>query len=287
MSSLAAVSIDGVAYGMLLFLFAIGLSVTLGLMRFINLAHGVFAMAGGYVAVLLMNQAGLAFGVAMAAAAGLAGATGILLERGVIRYLYAVSPLQQVLFTIGLAFTASALATIAFGPQQQLVRLPAWVAGRLSLFGLGISGYRLLLIGVGLAVAVGLVVLFDHTLFGARIRAAVDNRGTAEGVGIRVERLFALAFGLGSALAGLGGALSIELLGLDPTFPFKYLTLSLMVVAMGGAGSIIGSLFAALGLGIIDALFKYFMPEAGAFVIFGLLVAVLVVFPAGLKGRTA
>ena len=287
MLSLAGVVFDGVSYGMLLFLFSIGLSITLGLMRFINLAHGAFAMVGGYVAVTLMNAVGLPYLLVLPAAFLAAGAVGLLLERTVIRYVYAVSELQQVLFSIGLAFAASALASIVFGPQQQPVTLPGWLTGQVSLGGLRLGANRLFLTAVAAVAAVLLVALFNHTLFGARIRAAVDHRRAAEGIGIRVERIFALTFALGAAMAGLGGALAVDSLGLDPTMPLKYLVVVLMIVAIGGPGSIAGSLVAALVLGVVDALFKYLVPQAGAFVIYALLVGLLLVFPRGLAARRA
>lgn len=286
MPSLVAVIIDGIAYGMLLFLSAVGLSVTLGLMRFINLAHGGFAMVGAYLAVVVVD-AGLPFLLALPLVFVAVGMFGIAIERTAICHLYRRSALEQVLFSIGLAFTLGALANLIFGPQQQAIQTPSWLGGQVALLGFEIASYRLFLIAMGAATAIGLIYLFEHTLFGARIRAAVDNRRAAEGIGIQVEHLFALTFGLGAALAGLGGALSVEMLGLDPAFALKYLTMLLMVVAIGGAGSIEGSLLAALALGTIDAVFKYTLPEAGGFVIFGLLVAVLLVKPAGLKGRAA
>ena len=282
-----AVIVDGVSYGMLLFLFSIGLSITLGLMRFINLAHGAFAMCGGYVAVTLMNSGGVPFLWTLPAAFLLTGLIGFVLERIVIRYLYREPALQQVLFSIGMAFVASALTSIIFGPQQQPVHLPPWLAGRVSLFGVEVGAIRLFMIGIGAAAAVLLSALFDRTLFGATIRAAVDNRRAAEGIGIRVERLFAVTFALGAAMAGLGGAMSVDALGLDPTFPFKYLIIVLMIVAIGGPGSIRGSLGAALVLGVTDAVFKYAVPDLGPFVIDVLLIGLLLVFPRGLAGRRA
>jgi branched-chain amino acid transport system permease protein len=287
MLNVLTVVADGIAYGMLLFLLSIGLSITLGLMRFINLAHGAFGMCGGYVATTLMNALGVPFLLVLPIAFVAVGAAGFALERLLIRFVYRESPLQQVLFSIGLAFAASALITIAFGPQQQLMRLPAWLNTRLDIFGVGVNSYRVFLIVVGIALAGGMIALFNHTLFGARIRAAVDNRRAAEGVGIKVDRLFAVTFSLGAAMAGLGGALAVDFLGLDPTFPFKYLVVVLMIVAIGGPGSIGGSLAAAVTLGIIDALFKYFLPEAGAFVIYLYLVVILTLFPKGLARRTA
>lgn len=279
MLNLLSVVLDGVSYGMLLFLFSIGLSITLGLMRFINLAHGAFAMCGGYVAVTLMNVAGLPF--------LLTGLIGWVLEWVLIRRVYREPALQQVLFSIGLAFVASAVATIIFGPQQQPVTLPGWLSGRLSILGVPIGANRLFLTLVGAIAAVLLVLLFDRTLFGARIRAAVDHRRAAEGIGIRVERLFAATFALGAAMAGLGGALAVDTLGLDPSFPFKFLVIVLMIVAIGGPGSIGGSLIAALVLGVVDAVFKYAVPSVGPFVIYMLLVVLLLLLPRGLAAQRA
>lgn len=285
MNGLITVIADGIAYGMLLLLFSVGLSVTLGLMRFINLAHGAFAMCGGYVAALLLGRCGVPFLLTLPLAFVVTALAGIAAERTVIRHVYAMPALQQVLFSIGLAFASSAVATIVFGPQQQAILLPDWLTRQVDVFGLRIGGYRVFLVLSGLVVVGALLLLFNRTLFGARIRAAVDSRRTAEGIGINVDRLFAVAFGLGAGLAGLGGALSVGFLGLDPTFPFKYLTVVLMVVAIGGPGSIAGSLAAALCLGVVDAVFKYLWPEAGSFVIYGLLVVMMIAFPTGLAGR--
>lgn len=279
------VGVEGLAYGMLLFLISIGLSITLGLMRFINLAHGAFAMCGGYLMVVLMNDAGVSFFPALAAAFLATGAIGLVLERTLIKRLYSKSELQHVLFSIGLAFVASAIATILFGPQQQSITLPGWLAARVDLPGVHTTGYRLfILLAGGIALAL-LYALFHRTLFGARIRAAVDSQTTARSIGIPVSRLFALTFGLGAAFAGLGGALAISLLGLDPSFPLKYLVIVLMVVAMGGPASIVGAFIAALFLGTADSLFKYYVPEVGSFVIYALLVLTLVFLPQGLAGR--
>jgi branched-chain amino acid transport system permease protein len=287
MNGFASVVADGVAYGMLLLLFSVGLSVTLGLMRFINLAHGAFAMCGGYVATTLLQICQLPFLLVLPLAFLATTLIGVAIERTVIRHVCAMPALRQVLFSIGLAFAASAVATIIFGPQQQAVRLPDWLTGQVNLLGVRIGSYRIFLAIAGLITAACLTLLFNRTLFGARIRASVDNRRTAEGIGIDVDRLFALTFGLGAGLAGFGGALSIGFLGLDPTFPFKYLTIVLMVVAIGGPGSIGGSIAAALFLGIVDALFKYYLPAVGSFVIYGLLVATMIFLPKGLAGRTA
>lgn len=278
---------DGLAAGMLLFLISVGLSVTLGLMNFVNLAHGAFAMLGGYVCALLLARAGLPFLLALPCAAAASALAGWLLERTLYRRLYAASHLDQVLFSIGLSFMAISTATYFFGAQQQALVLPAFLQGQVELAGVEIGAYRLFLIGVGLSLALALHGLVTRTRFGARLRAAVDNPRVARGLGIDVDRVFTLTFVLGSALAGLGGALGVEMLGLDPGFPLKYIAYFLIVVAVGGTGSIAGSLAASLLLGVVDVAGKYYLPQAGAFAIYALMLATLVVRPQGLFGRSA
>lgn len=286
-SSLLGVLFDGVAYGSLLFLISIGLSVTMGLMNFVNLAHGAFAMLGGYVAVVLMNRAGVPFLAALPVAFLGAAVVGWALERTLYRRLYQASHLDQVLFSIGLTFMAIAGATYLFGPGQQPVELPDFLIGQVRVAGLDLGAYRLFLIGVVVVITVALGWLVARTRFGAQVRASVDNQQAARGLGIHVERVFSLTFALGSGLAGLGGGLGIDVLGLDPTFPLKYMVYFLLVVAVGGAGSIRGSLLAAIVLGVADVAGKYYVPAAGAFVIYALMVVLLVAFPAGLYGRRA
>jgi branched-chain amino acid transport system permease protein len=199
--------------------------------------------------------------------------------------LYKASPLDQVLFSIGLAFMAVASATYVWGPQQQPVQLPDWLRGQTSVFGLDLGTYRLFLIAVVVVITLALGYLIERTRFGAQIRASVDNQQASAGLGINVNRVFSLTFALGSGLAGLGGGLGIDVLGLDPTFPIKYMVYFLLVVAVGGAGSIKGALFAAVILGVFDVAGKYYVPSIGAFVIYALMVVLLILFPAGLLGR--
>lgn len=278
---------DGVAAGMLLFLISIGLSVTLGLMHLVNLAHGAFAMMGGYVCVLLLSRAGLPFPAAVPLAALAAGAAGVVLERLLYRRVYGASDLDQVLLSIGLMFMAISAAHFFFGAGQQPVALPEALRGQINLPGLDIGIYRLMLIAVGLVLALALQWLVASTRFGAELRAAVDNPRAARGLGINVERVFTLTFALGSALAGLGGALGIEMLGLDPSFPVKYMVYFLIVVAVGGTSNIKGSLIASLMLGVFDVTGKYFLPQVGSFVIYAVMVAMLIFRPEGLFGRRA
>ncbi len=286
-ASLLGVLFDGVTYGSLLFLIGMGLSVTMGLMNFINLAHGAFAMLGGYVAVVAMNRFGVPFLAALPLAFAAAALAGGLFERTLYRRLYRASHLDQVLFSIGLTFMAMAGATWLFGPGQQPVMLPAFLLGQVRVGGLELGAYRLFLLAVVVVVTLSLGWLVARTRFGAQVRAAVDNQQAASGLGIDVGRVFSLTFALGSGLAGLGGALGIDVLGLDPTFPLKYMVYFLLVVAVGGAGSIRGSLVAAIVLGVADVAGKYYVPEVGAFVIYAMMVLLLVAFPAGLYGRRA
>ncbi|TYR29856.1 branched-chain amino acid ABC transporter permease [Mesorhizobium microcysteis] len=282
---MAIVLFDGFAFGMLLFVLSVGLSVTLGLMNFINLAHGAFGMLGGYIAVLTMRQLGLPFLLALPAAFLGAALVSVVFERTLFRRLYKAGELNQVLFTIGVVFVAAAIATYAFGTVQQVIILPSWLRGSVEVFGLRLGVYRIFLIVVALAVTAVLVFGLERTRLGAQIRAAVDNQRVAQGLGLDVERIFAITFALGSGLAGLGGALAIEIVGLDPAFGFHFLVYVLIVVAVGGLGSIAGSFAGAALLGIGDVAGKYFMPEIGSFLIYLLLVAILFVKPLGLFGK--
>ena len=285
MGSLIGVLFDGVAYGSLLFLISVGLSVTMGLMNFVNLAHGAFAMLGGFVCVTLLSRLGVPFLLTLPLAFAASAAAGFVLERTLYRRLYKASHLDQVLFSIGLTFMSVASATYLFGPSQQPVQLPDWLRGQVNIAGLDVGSYRLFLIGVVVVVTLALGFLIERTRFGAQIRASVDNQQASAGLGINVSRVFSLTFALGSGLAGLGGGLGIDVLGLDPTFPIKYMVYFLLVVAVGGAGTIKGPLLAAIVLGIFDVAGKYYVPEIGAFVIYALMVIVLLLFPNGLIGR--
>ncbi len=287
LTNFIGVLFDGIAYGSLLFLISVGLSVTLGLMNFVNLAHGAFAMLGGYVCVELMNRMGVPFLLTLPAAFIGSALAGWILERLLYRRLYQAEPLDQVLFSIGLTFMVVAAATYVWGPTQQPVRLPDWLRGQVGIFGLDVGAYRLFLIGIVVVITAALGYLIERTRFGAQIRAAVDNQRAAAGLGINVSRVFSLTFALGSGLAGLGGGLGIDVLGLDPTFPIKYMVYFLIVVAVGGAGTIRGPLFAALLLGVFDVAGKYYVPGIGAFVIYVLMVVLLLLYPSGLIARRA
>ena len=279
---------DGIASGVLLFLISVGLSVTLGLMNFVNLAHGAFAMLGGYICVTLLNRFGVPFLAALPIVAVVSALVGVLLERTLYRRLYGATHLDQVLFSIGLVFVSISTAHYFFGAQQQPLQLPPMLSGQFHLpGGLDVGVYRLLLIVIGLTLALALQWMVAGTKFGAKLRASVDNPRAARGLGIDVDRVFVATFALGSALAGLGGALGVDMLGLDPEFPTKYIVYFLIVVAVGGSGNIKGSLYASLLLGICDVAGKYFVPQIGAFVIYAVMVVTLIFRPQGLFGRRA
>jgi branched-chain amino acid transport system permease protein len=275
---------DGFAYGMLLFLLSVGLSVTLGLMNFVNLAHGAFAMLGAYVTVTLMDR-GWPFLATLPCAFLASALISVVFERTLFRRLYRADDLQQVLLTLGLVFISVAAAAYLYGTMQQPIRLPDSLRGYITIAGINFSLYRLFLIAVALTMTVALVGTLEHTRFGAQVRASVDNKRMAAGLGIDVDSVFAVTFALGSGLAGLGGALAISIVGLDPNFAFTYLIYVLIVVAVGGLGSIRGSLLAAILLGVSDAAGKYYVPTLGAFLIYLVMVSLLLWRPSGLFGR--
>ena len=276
---------DGVAYGMVLFILACGLSVTLGLMNLVNLAHGAFAMAGGYVTVVLVNRMGMPFFAALPFAFIVPAIIGVVLERTLYVHVYAKTHLDQVLFTIGLVFMSVAAVDYVMGSQQQFIKLPEMLQGQLQFFGVGIGKYRLMIIVICGLLTFALQFILTHTRFGSRLRAAVDDPRVARGLGINVNVVFSLTFAVGSGLAGLGGALGAEILGLDPIFPLKFMIYFLIVVTVGGTSSITGAFLASLLLGIGDVAGKYYVPKFGSFVIYTIMIVVLIWRPQGLFSR--
>src|SRR5438552_8561953 len=278
---------DGIAYGMLLFMLACGLAVTLGLMNFVNLAHGAFAMAGGYVTVVLVNRLGVPFLAALPLAFLASLVLGAVMERTLYVHVYAKSHLEQVLFTIGLVFMSVAAVDYVMGSQQQFVSISSYLQGQINVFGVGIGRYRLLIIAVCGLLTIALQFSLARTRFGSRLRAAVDDARVARGLGINVNAVFAITFAVGTGLAGLGGALGAEILGLDPQFPLKFMIYFLIVVTVGGTSSITGPFIASLLLGFGDVAGKYYAPQFGAFIIYIIMIVVLIWRPQGLFSRAA
>ncbi|MGO9396376.1 MAG: branched-chain amino acid ABC transporter permease [Xanthobacteraceae bacterium] len=276
---------DGLAYGMLLFLLSVGLSVTLGMMNFVNLAHCSFAMLGGYVTVTLMNALGWPFLATLPAAFAAGAAASAVLERVFFRRFYRASDLEQCLLTIGIVFVSIAAAAYIYGTDQQPLQLPSYLRGSFVVAGLNFAAYRLFLIGVALCITIALIAGIEATRFGAQVRAAVNNQRMARGLGINVDVLFAVTFALGSGLAGLGGALAVAMVGLDPSFALTYLIYVLIVVSVGGLGSIAGSFAAAMVLGVSDIAGKYYVPALGSVLIYLVMIVLLMWRPLGLFGR--
>jgi branched-chain amino acid transport system permease protein len=277
--------LGGFASGMVLFIVSVGLSVTMGLMGFINLAHGGFAMLGGYTIVLAMKHWGLGFVPALALAFVAVGAFSVAAERLLYARLYRAPELDQVLFTIGLVFVMTAAVTLGVGPETQVIRLPEWLRGQTNLGFMTYRTYSLALIVVGTVLMVALWLGFERTRYGARIRAAVDNRRMAQSLGVDVGRLFTVAFALGSGLAAVGGGLGAEILGLDPNYPLRYLVYFLIVVAVGGLGKVTGVFFAALLIGVLDFILKIEFPKGGTIFIYALTLILLLWRPQGLFGK--
>lgn len=285
MSALLTVVFNGLAYGVLLFIIAVGLSVTMGMMQFANLAQVSLSMLGGYVLVTAMDSLGISFLASLPLAFLLVGAFSILLERLVLRHFYGSDDLTQVLLTLGLVFMSISAVAFVWGPSFRPIRVPEWLSGQQPLFGLMLERYRIFLLISGGLIAAAMVIGLERTRFGAMVRACVDNRRAASGCGINTGAVFALTFALGGGLAGLGGALSANLLSLDPNFPLRYLVYVLIVVSVGGLGNILGSLLAALLIGVADVVGKYYLPAAGGVFIYVLTVAIMMWRPQGLLGR--
>jgi branched-chain amino acid transport system permease protein len=281
----AGIALGGLAAGTVLFIVSVGLSVTMGLMGFVNLAHGAFAMFGGYLIVLSMNRAHFGFAVALALGFVGTAALSVVLERFLYRRLYRAGELDQVLFTIGLIFIFIAGTTIVVGPEHQTLQLPAALSGQLNLGLIRYRTYSIFLIVIGFLIAFGIWLTFERTRIGGQIRATVDNRRMAESLGINVDRLFTITFAFGSGMAAIGGGLGAEFLGLDPQYPLAYLVYFLIAVSVGGLGSVIGVYYAALILGVLDFVLTLYLPKGGTIFIYALTILILLARPQGLFGR--
>lgn len=282
----ATVLAFGLAYSMLLFIISVGLSITMGFMGFANLAHGSFAMAGGYITVTLVNDTGMPFAASLIIAFVVVALISIVFERVLYRHLYRRSEMDQVLLTIGIVFASIAVVTFIWGPLPKLILMPDYLKGSVDLGFDTLPKYQVFMITAGTAIVAALFYGLERTRIGAQIRAAVDNRRMAESCGINTGRIFTWTFALGSGMAALGGGLGIQILGgIKPVFAFEYLVIFLIVVAVGGLGNIRGTFFAALILGIIDFAGKYYFPEGGAFLIFAVTIIVLLIRPQGLLGK--
>ncbi len=279
MQTFLSLTIDAVAFGMVLFIISIGLSVTMGLMRVINLAHGAFAMIGGYLASYAAVGMGLPYGVALLIAAAGTVVITVPIEYLFYRRLYRAStPLEQVLMTIGITFVIIGAVNWIFGPTLKTIPLPAAISGGVDIGFLSIPAHRLLVIACGLTVALLLHLIIEGTAFGVRLRATVDNARMAAALGLRTDRIYAAAFALAAALAAFGGAIGAEILPIEPYYALRYMVTFLVVVSVAGSGSVNRALAAALFLGFIDTLGRYFAPDYGEFFFYLAVIAAVLAF---------
>lgn len=287
LSSLVSIGFHGLAYGMILYVISVGLSVTMGMMGFVNLAHGVFAMAGGFVFATLLAKVGAPFPLALVAAFVVVALASIVMERVLYARFYGAGELTQVLFSIGLIYVSIAVARMVFGTQAAPILLPEYLKGQIRVAGFEFPAYRVFVIAIGFVLAGVLWFAVERTRFGAFVRAAVDNREMAQSIGVDTVKLFTLTFALGSGMAGLGGALGADVLQPQWNYPLEHLVYFLIVVAVGGFGSLQGPFVAALLIGVADTLGKYWFPEFGAFLIYAATIGLLLWRPHGLFPRRA
>ncbi|MCT6825199.1 branched-chain amino acid ABC transporter permease [Bartonella apis] len=285
METLASIAIDAFAYGTILFIISIGLSVTLGLMRVVNLAHGAFAMIGGYLASYGVTELRLHYFVAMILAIVLTILIAIPAERYLYRKIYGAPELTQVLMTIGITFLVIGVTNYVAGPTLKTIPLPDFLTGSVDIGFRALPKQRLFLIVIGMVVASGLWFLIEKTNFGIKLRAAVDNANMAQALGIRTQIIYAVSFAIAIGLAAMGGIIGSELLPLDPYYALRYMVVFLVVVSIGGAGSIPGALFSSLLLGVIDTTGRYIAPEFGEFFFYFAVIFIVTLFPRGLAGR--
>lgn len=285
METLASIAIDAFAYGTILFIISIGLSVTLGLMRVVNLAHGAFAMIGGYLASYSVTELRFHYFVAMILAVVLTILIAIPAERFLYRKIYGAPELTQVLMTIGITFLVIGVTNYVAGPTLKTIPLPDFLTGSVDIGFRALPKQRLFLIVIGMVVAAGLWFLIEKTNFGIKLRAAVDNANMAQALGIRTQIIYAVSFAIAIGLAAMGGIIGSELLPLDPYYALRYMVVFLVVVSIGGAGSIPGALFSSLLLGVIDTTGRYIAPEFGEFFFYFAVIFIVTLFPRGLAGR--
>jgi len=276
-------TLNGVSYGMLLFLLAAGLSLIFGLMKVLNLTHGSFYLLGGYFGLAVVHKTGSFVLAVLGASIAVAG-IGIVMERFFLRRLH-LEELPQALVTFGFLFIFSDLATVIWGGDPQTMPKPEFFSSSMQLGAFYYPTYRLFIIGFGLAVAALLWWLQDGTRIGAMVRASVDDEEVARALGINVSLLFTLVFALGAFLAALGGVMGGPIVGMYPGADFQVLLLGFVVVIIGGLGSLKGALIGGLIVGLLDNFGKVFFPELALFTIFAPMALILAIRPSGLFGR--
>jgi branched-chain amino acid transport system permease protein len=276
-------TLNGISFGMLLFLLAAGLSLIYGLMKILNLTHGSFYLWGGYIGLMVVHSTGSLFLAALLSSLAIA-LVGMLMERFLLRRLH-LQELPQTLLTFGFLFIFSDLANFIWGGNPQTMPKPAMFSQSVQLGDFFYPSYRLFIIAFGLLVAALLWWLQEGTRLGAMLRAGVDDEETARALGINVSLLFTLVFALGAFLAALGGIMGGPIMGVYPGADFEVMLLGFVVVIVGGLGSLKGALVGSLTVGLLDNFGKVFFPEFALFTIFAPMALILAVRPHGLFGQ--
>ncbi|MEZ0169986.1 branched-chain amino acid ABC transporter permease [Microvirga sp. TS319] len=285
MQTILSIAIDALAFGMVLFIICIGLSLTMGLMRVVNLAHGAFAMIAGYIASYAARDLGLGYAAAVLLAIAGTIVISIPLERFLYRRIYGRSELTQVLMTIGITFCVIGITNYFFGPTLKTIPLPRLLSGPVDVGFRTIAAHRLFVIACGAAVAGGLWYLIERTSFGIKLRATVDNAAMSDALGVRTQVVYAVSFAIAVGLAAFGGVVGAEFLPIEPYYALRYMVTFLVVVSVGGAGSIPGALIACLVLGLVDTTGRYLMPDFGNFFFYAAVILIVCLFPRGFLGR--
>ena len=276
-------SLNSLALGGVLFTLAAGFSLIFGLMRIANLSHGAYFMLGAYVGLSVLDQ-GWGFGWAILAASVAVAVLGAVVERVVLRRL-AGNSLAQVLATLGIAFIIADASLWIWGGDPRPVSAPAFLRGGTALFGLTFPTYRIAVVVISIAIAVGLWLLLEKTKLGVMIRASVDDMQMARAIGIPASRLFTIVFCLGAALAGAGGIIAAPILSVYPGMDADMLPLALVVVILGGLGSLVGAFIGSFLIGFIYSFGQVLAPNLAYFILFLPMVVILAARPRGLFGR--
>jgi branched-subunit amino acid ABC-type transport system permease component len=275
---------NGLVISLLLFLMAAGLSLIFGLMDVVNLAHGTFYLLGGYVGMSIVRWGGN-FWLALLVTPVVVGGLGLVLEMTLLRRLYLRGHLDQVLFTFGAALIGTDLMRWIWGAYVETIPPPTLLAGQIDIFGIAFPVYRLTMIGLGLAIAALLWLAIERTRIGAIVRAGVSDSQMVSGLGINIQLVFAGVFAVGTALAALSGVAAAPILNLYPGLDFEILILAMVVVVVGGLGTLKGAFWGSLLVGTADTFGKSLLPQFSSFAIFVIMAVVLLVKPSGLFGR--
>lgn len=283
LQALATHLLNGLAYGLLLFILAAGLSLIFGMMDVINLSHGSFYMLGGFIGISLADELG--FWLSLLATVGIVAALGFVAELSLLRPMYNRDHLDQILLTFGLALVIEDASEWIFGTRIQSLSVPSVLSGSVNLLGVSIPTYRLVVIVVGLLLAAALYVVLERTRLGSIIRAGVSNKEMVSALGFNITAIFGGVFVCGLALAGFAGFMGAPILGVYSGLDFEILILTLIVVVIGGLGSLTGAFWASLLIGLTQILGQAYFPDLAALMIYIVMAVVLLIRPQGLFQR--